>query len=107
MKINRYHLDRLLKIRMPKLMIVFLEYLILGAVIYTDCIERRHLIISPGAAPAIGAKSPEAKTPVNASEQERRRSSLPAVRTRRFWLRTCSGKRELAPLKKRDDKFVK
>ncbi len=30
-------------------------------------------------APAIGAESPEAKTPVGASGQERRRSSLPAV----------------------------
>jgi hypothetical protein len=30
-------------------------------------------------APAIGAESPEVKTPVYASGQERRRSSLPAV----------------------------
>ncbi|TVQ81604.1 MAG: hypothetical protein EA358_00460 [Flavobacteriales bacterium] len=32
----------------------------------------------PGAAPAIAVESPQDKTPVDASGQERRRSSLPA-----------------------------
>ncbi|TVQ81157.1 MAG: hypothetical protein EA358_01100, partial [Flavobacteriales bacterium] len=50
-------------------------------------------------APAIAAKSPEAKTPVDASGQERRRSSLPAVADTAFFAEDLERKARLGARK--------
>ncbi|TVQ81394.1 MAG: hypothetical protein EA358_00800, partial [Flavobacteriales bacterium] len=50
--------------------------------------------------PAIAAESPEAKTPVGASGQERRRSSLPAVAPTAFLAEDLQRKARKAPKNK-------